>query len=102
MNRLNASVAKVAHAHLLAEFAFREKVFAPNAKEMLFKVFVEDFNFPFFLAGFLGGCLGAIVANLFVAVNGENVVVGFKLFFAGFAVHFFAFLLWRACAPVGV
>ena len=98
---MNASVAKVTHAHLLAEFAFWEKVFAPNAKEMLFKVLVEDFNFPFFLNGFLGGCLGAIVADL-LAVNGENRVVGFKFFFAGFAVHFFAFRLRGAFAPVGV
>ena len=72
-----------------------------NAKEMLFKVLVEDFDFPFFLNGFLGGCLGAIVADL-LAVNGENRVVGFKFFFAGFAVHFFAFLLLGAFAPVGV
>ena len=98
---MNASVAKVAHAHLLAEFAFWEKVFAPNAKEMFFVVLVEDFNFPFFLVGFLGGCLGAIVADL-LAVNGENRVVGFKLFFAGFAVHFFCLSVEGAFAPVGV
>ena len=102
MNRLNASVAKVAHAHLLAEFAFREKVFAPKAKEMLFVVLAEDFNIPFFLNGFLGGCLGAIVADLLVAVNGENRVVGFKFFFAGFAVHCFAFQLRGLSPPVGV
>ena len=36
-----------------------------------------------------GGCQGTIEADLLVCINGENVVVGFKLFFAGFAVHFF-------------
>ena len=102
MDRLNAGVAKVAHVHFLAEFAFREKVFAPNAKEMLFAVWVEDFNFPFFFVSFFCGCLGAIVADLLVAVNGENRVVGFKFFFAGFAVHFFAFRLRGLLPPVGV
>ena len=103
MNRLNAGVAKVAHIHFLAEFAFREKVFAPNAKEMLFAVWVEDFNFPFFFVSFFCGCLGAIVADLLVAVNGENRVVGFKFFFAGSAVHFFLpFVCGGLLPPVGV
>ena len=66
---MNAGVAKVAHVHFLAEFAFREKVFAPNAKEMLFAVWVEYFNFPFFFVSFFCGCLGAIVADLLVAPN---------------------------------
>ena len=60
-------------------------------------LFAERYALSAYLNGFLDGCLGSIVADLLVAVNGENSVVGFKFFFAGFTVHFFAFRLRGLC-----
>ena len=98
VNPLHTPFAKVAHFQLFPQFAFRKKVLALSAKKMLFVIFVENLNFAFFLKGFFGGCQGTVEADLLVAINCENVVVGFKFFFAGFAVHFFAFRL-RGLSP---
>jgi hypothetical protein len=63
-------------------------------------LFAERYALSAYLNGFLGGCLGSIVADLLVAVNGENRVVVFKFYFAGFAVHFFAFRLRGLLPPL--
>ena len=100
VNPLHTPFAKVAHFQLFPQFAFRKKVLAPSAKKMLFVIFVEDLNFAFFLKGFFGDCQGTVEADFLVAINCENVVVVFKLFFAGFAVHFLGLSVVGAFAPV--